>query len=100
MSTPPRCRPHNVAPTTAPPRHSKRLATKAVHRTPAVVAAHNLLMHKPGLLPWEEMRMEDIDKYTQLFFDGLSEEQVRIIGELFMDYTPPSEAGELVVEEA
>jgi hypothetical protein len=35
----------------------------------------------------------------QLFFGGLSKEQTRIICELFMDYTPVPEAGELVVEE-
>jgi hypothetical protein len=99
MSTPPRHRPRKVAPAIAPPRCSKRLAKKAVHRTPVVAAVQNLLMRKLGLLPHEEMRTEDFDKYMQLFFGGLSKEQTRIICELFMDYTPAPEAGELVVEE-
>jgi hypothetical protein len=42
-----------------------------------------------------EMRTEDFDKYTQLFFDGLTEEQVKIIDELFMDYVVEVLAGEM-----
>jgi hypothetical protein len=99
MSTLPRRHPHKAVLATATPRHSKWLTKKAVHRTPAVAAAHNLLICKLDLLPREEMRAEDFDKYTQLFFNGLSEEQAKIISELFMDYTPVPEAGELVVGE-
>jgi hypothetical protein len=53
-------------------------------------------MRKLGLLlPREEMRSEDFDQYTQLFLDGLTEEQTKIIGELFIDFVA---APELVEE--
>jgi hypothetical protein len=77
-----------------PPHHSMRLAKKVVHQTSAVMPTQNLLMCKLGLLP-REMRTEDFDKYTQLFFDGLTEEQVKIIDELFMDYVVEVLVGEM-----
>ncbi|OEL21634.1 hypothetical protein BAE44_0017347 [Dichanthelium oligosanthes] len=48
-SPPPLRRPRNTAIPAALPRRSNRLARKAVGRTPAVLAAQNLLMRKLGL---------------------------------------------------
>jgi hypothetical protein len=57
-------------------------------------------MRKLGLLlPREEMRSEDFDQYTQLFLDGLTEEQTKIIGELFIDFVVAPELVEELVEE-
>jgi hypothetical protein len=75
------------------------LAKKAINGTPAVAVTQNLLMRKLDLLPREEMRSEDFDKYTQLFLEGLTEEQSKIIGELFMDYVSVPKVVEDLVEE-
>jgi hypothetical protein len=67
------------------------VAKKALHRTSPVAGAQNLLMCKLDLLSREEMGLEDFDRYTKLFIDGLTEEQTKIIVELFMDYVPSPE---------
>jgi hypothetical protein len=54
------------------PRHSSRLAKKAMHRTPTVVAAQNVLMRKLGI-SGEELEPSDFEKYLQMFREGLSD---------------------------
>ena len=80
--------------TTAPPpsseqlRRSVRLAKKARQRTPAVVAAQNVLLKKLGFAAEEPPTADDVDRYVQTFRDGLTEEQVKTIDELFVDHVP------------
>jgi hypothetical protein len=99
LATPLQRCPWRVSASTASPHRYKRLAKQAVHQTPVIAVAQNLLMRKLGLLPKKEMGPEDFDKYTQLFLDGLTEEQTKIINELFMDYVPTPEPVEAMVGE-
>jgi hypothetical protein len=80
------------------PHHSTRLAKKAGRRMPAVAAAQNVIMWKLGLASNEHIETEDFSAYINLFRDGLSEDQARMIDELFMD-KPPSPLDD-VTEEA
>jgi hypothetical protein len=93
LQTPPprrRCQ-SRVAPVSAPHR-SARLAKKAINRPPAVVVAQNLLMHKLGLSAGKEASTEDFDRYIKMFANDLSEEQAKMIGDLFMNYVPPPDS--------
>ncbi|OEL17342.1 hypothetical protein BAE44_0021639 [Dichanthelium oligosanthes] len=78
----------------APPRRSNRLAKKALHRTPTLVAAQNVLIRKLGLARDSQIETGDYDRYVQLYKDGLSEEQTNSIRELFSGaaLAPPQEA--------
>ncbi|OEL17370.1 hypothetical protein BAE44_0021611 [Dichanthelium oligosanthes] len=89
---PPR-RPRNRAPPAASPCRSNRLARKALHRTPSLLAAQNILMHKMGLSGHSQLESSDFDRYVKIFKNGLSEEQVKQIRELFSSSVPaPVEA--------
>jgi hypothetical protein len=55
------------------------LAKKATHRTPAITTAQNLLMQKLGLLSAAEVVPDDLERYSKLFTEGLSKEQVLMI---------------------
>lgn len=71
----PRRRPGRPAPI-QPPRRSQRLAKKIRARTPAIVAAQNVLLRKLGITSNEPPVPEHIDQYLQAFSNGLTEEQV------------------------
>lgn len=86
-STPCRRRARHPAPP-RPPRHSTRLAKKARSRTPALVAAQNVLLKKLNITHDAPPEAADIETYIDIFQRGLSEEQARLIGELFVDYVP------------
>jgi hypothetical protein len=58
---------------------------KNANRAPAATAAQNVLMRKLGLATSQHVETEDFASYISLFQDGLSEEQARIIDELFVD---------------
>jgi hypothetical protein len=73
------------------PRRSVRLAKKAGKRPPTVEATQNLLMRKLGLTQGAEVESEDYNRYIKLFCDGLSQQQVKWIGELFMQSVPDQE---------
>jgi hypothetical protein len=83
----------------APPRRSVRLAKKAGRRVPTVAAAQNVLMKRLGLVAEQHVESDDFNTYINLFRDGLSEEQARIIDDLFMD-KPPAPTEEVVEEVA
>jgi hypothetical protein len=69
-----------------------RLAKKAGKRPPTVEATQNLLlMRKLGLTQGAEVESEDYNRYIKLFCDGLSQQQVKWIGELFMQSVPDQE---------
>jgi hypothetical protein len=67
------------------------LAKKASKRPPVVAATQNLLMWNLGLTHGSEVESEDYDRYIKLVCDGLSEQQVKWIGELFMQSVPDQE---------
>jgi hypothetical protein len=48
-------------------------------------------MRKLGLLPFFKFTADNLDRYAKLFTEGLSEEQVRMIQDLFMQHVPESE---------
>lgn len=79
-----------------PPRRSIRLAKKSKNRTLALAAAQNVLMRKLGLTTEGPPENEDFCKYIQVFREGLTEQQVQLIQELFYAYVPTAEyqAGE------
>jgi hypothetical protein len=68
----------------AAPRRSTRLAKKALHRTPTVAAAQNLLMKKLRLVTDTEIATEDFEAYIRIFKEWLAQEQCKLIVELFM----------------
>ncbi|OEL22976.1 hypothetical protein BAE44_0016005, partial [Dichanthelium oligosanthes] len=90
QSPPPLRRPRRRAALQAPPRRSSRLARKAVRRTPALVAAQNLLMRKLRLSGEAQLETANFDRYIQLFQNGLSEDQTKLIGDLFVCSVPDS----------
>jgi hypothetical protein len=49
-------------------------------------------MHKLGLSAGKEASMEDFDRYIKMFANDLSEEQAKMIGDLFMNYVPPPDS--------
>jgi hypothetical protein len=73
----------NVAPPSAP-RRSTWLAKKARSRAPALVAAHNVVMKKLCISTEPSLEMVDFERYINLFNDGLTEAQVKLIKELFL----------------
>jgi hypothetical protein len=93
---PPRRRPRHAV-SAVVPRRSSYLAKKVDHRTLAVAAAQNLLMRKLKLLSSFEVAADDLDRYAKLFEEGLSEDQVRMIQDLFMSHVAALEVS--VVDE-
>ncbi|OEL37854.1 hypothetical protein BAE44_0001127 [Dichanthelium oligosanthes] len=89
-SPPPLRRPRHRAALLAPPHRSSRLAKKAVCRTPSLIAAQNLLMRKLGLSGDSQLESGDFDRYIQMFKNGLTEEQTKLISELFVCSVPAS----------
>jgi hypothetical protein len=49
----------------------------------AVAAAQNVLMRKLGIAKDQHIESDDFEAYLKLFMDGLSEEHVWMIKELF-----------------
>jgi hypothetical protein len=45
----------------------------------------NLLLRKLGLVTGTHFESDDFTRYIDLFLDGMSEEQVKLIHNLFMD---------------
>jgi hypothetical protein len=88
VSTPPRRRQRSRTASLVPPRRSVKLAKKAVNRPPAVIVAQNLLMRKLGLATSSSVEHQDFDRYIATFAEGLSEEQARLIEEVFLDNVP------------
>lgn len=90
--------PHRRRSTSAPPkppRRSTRLAKKGHTRTPALLAAQNVLMRKLGITGDHPSTADHIDEYIEAFRQGLSEEQARLIAELFIEHAPsPLDAAE------
>jgi hypothetical protein len=91
----PRC----VYTTSEVPRHCSHLAKKASSRVPVVAAAQNILMRKLGLATGTHVESEDFNRYLKAFKDGLTEEHVKLIRELFNEHASDP-AGSLVAEEA
>ncbi|OEL29004.1 hypothetical protein BAE44_0009977 [Dichanthelium oligosanthes] len=87
---PPLRRPRRKTLPAAPPRRSNRLAKKAMRRLPSVTTAQNLLIRKMGLAADDELEPSDFDRYAQIYKDGLTEEQTRLIRELFSHLGPSS----------
>jgi hypothetical protein len=61
------------------------LAKKTSRRILVVVAAQNALMKKLGLTTGVHMESKDFNRYIELFCYGLSEGQVWMIDDLFMN---------------
>jgi hypothetical protein len=59
------------------------LAKKACGHTPAVAAAQNMLMKKLGITKAQQLEATDFERYLKLFKEGLSEEQTKVIQDLF-----------------
>lgn len=57
-------------------------------RTPALVAAQNILMKKLNITGDGPPEAEDVEACIDTFRRGLTEEQVQFIDELFVDYVP------------
>jgi hypothetical protein len=73
LATPPPRRQKKASGLTSLPRRSTWLTKKAFHRSPAVVAAQNLLMKKLGLSNEGQLEAIDFERYLSMFNDGLSE---------------------------
>lgn len=84
----PPCRRRRIHTLAEPPRRSERLAKKSRRRTPALVAAQNVLLRKLGITVGEAPESTHIDQYIRAFREGLTEEQARMITELFVEYIP------------
>jgi hypothetical protein len=54
-----------------------------MHRMPTVAAAQNVLMRKLGVTDDGELQSSDFEKYLQMFREGLTEQQIKLILELF-----------------
>jgi hypothetical protein len=54
-----------------------------MHHTLAVAAAQNVLMKKLGISSEGQLQSSDFERYLQLFKEGLTKRQVRLILELF-----------------
>jgi hypothetical protein len=78
------------------PRHSSHLAKKLRGRLPAFVVAQNILMRRLGLSTVDHVESSDYGRYLNLFKDGLTEEQVHLIRELFASRMLLSAEGALV----
>jgi hypothetical protein len=61
------------------------VAKKIVHRTTALTTAQNVLMRKLGIFGESQLEASNFERYLKLFNEGLTEEQVKLIKELFMD---------------
>jgi hypothetical protein len=92
-----RCPCHNYV-ASALPLRSSRLTKKAWSRVPVVAAAQNILMHKLGLVTGEHVESEDFYHYLKTFKDGLTEEQVNLIRDMFKELTMDP-VGSVVAEE-
>jgi hypothetical protein len=53
-----------------------------------IAAAQNALMKKLGLITGEHVESDEFNQYIKLFHDGLSEDQEKMIDELFMNKVP------------
>jgi hypothetical protein len=63
-----------------------RLAKKVMHMTPVITTTQNMLIKKMGCSSPIELKTEDFERYIQVFEEGLSEEQARLIDELFVPH--------------
>jgi hypothetical protein len=93
LATPPRMQARCIG-TMAVSRHSARLAKKAAHQTPIVATTQNMLMMKLGLLTTAKVLPDDLDCYSKLFMEAMSEEQVIMTQDLFMHHVPDLELTE------
>jgi hypothetical protein len=84
---PPRRRAVRAA-TAPPPHRSVRLAKKTERRIPMIATAQNALMKKLGLITGEHVESDEFNQYIKQFRDGLSEDQEKMIDELFMNKVP------------
>lgn len=84
----PRRRRARIAAPPHSPRRSVRLAMKSRRRTPALLAAQNVLLKKLGLTAEAPPEADDIVAYIHTFQNGHTEDQARLIDELFIDYVP------------
>jgi hypothetical protein len=93
LPTPPvhHCPRHQAQQVVTTPCQSMCLAKKASKRPPVVADTQNLLMWNLGLTHGSEVESEDYDRYIKLVCDGLLEQQVKWIGELFMQSVPDQE---------
>jgi hypothetical protein len=81
------------------PRCSARVAKIAHSRTPAVAAAQNVLMKKLGISSEPQLDAADFERYISIFENGLTDEQIMLIRELFQADDAPL-AGALADQEA
>jgi hypothetical protein len=63
-----------------------------------VAATQNLLMKKLGLISRAKVEAADLERYMKLFAEGLLEEQVRMIQDLFMDHVVTSRVLETLIQ--
>jgi hypothetical protein len=66
------------------PLRSTRLVKKALHRTPTVATTQNMLIKKLDLFDQAELKIGDFESYILAFQEGLLEDRVRLINELFV----------------
>jgi hypothetical protein len=78
-------------PSSSAPWRNVRLAKKACNRTPAIVAAQNMLIHKLGLASGLQMDTTNFEKYIALFQGGLSEKRAKMVAELIASRLPEPE---------
>jgi hypothetical protein len=81
------------------PRHSSRLAKKAINRMPAVADMKNILIWKLGLAIGPQVDTTEFEKYLKIFQEGLFKEQAKMIGNLFAAQLPLLEEHAVEVEE-
>jgi hypothetical protein len=79
--TPGRHRTKISAPVSAPRLASKK---KARSRIPAVAAAQNVLMKMLGISSEPHLEAADFECYINIFDEGLTEAQIKLIKELFL----------------
>lgn len=60
------------------------------------MAAQNVLMRKLNITQDAPPEVDEIEAYINTFRRGLTEEQVRLIDELFVDYVPAAAEAEVV----
>jgi hypothetical protein len=61
--------------------------------------AHNVLLRKLGLVGANLIEIDELTCYIDLFMDGLSEEKVKLVGELFTSRLPHQDGGCVKVED-
>jgi hypothetical protein len=65
---------------------------------PVVITTQNVLLRKLGLYNTEHVESSDFGRYMDLFQEGLMEDQVNLIRELFLPTAAPAGDGATLEE--